>query len=335
MFLVNCSEGRNTKSSIIPSIDNEQDYAINLEFEKGDARRYGVFPEVTNTRINERTGKSVIVSLLDLAETNDIKIYFETGDYPHDLNLKSRKNLDLVFNDVSFNALVISGTTINKSENIKLAGSIKLYDRLGVYQAQNIWIQDVIITSNFTKNLGKLRSRGCHIYKGAINVKIDYLKIEDLGSGESKAYENSHAALVIDGMGENPIGVSIKKLLILSSDIHGAYITGENHSIDSLTIKAYGQGETSFMSKMQEAKPGHEKIVSGAWINRCNGCSFKSMTIITRNSPLGFPLKLDKGRLDRPTIIEHLILDQKYTDTLIVDEINSNIILKKISIVKN
>ena len=41
-------------------------------------------------------------------------------------------------------------------------------------------------------------------------------------------------------------------------------------------------------------------------------------------------LKLDEGKVDRPTFINELILDLPYKDTLILDDRSTNILVKKI-----
>lgn len=335
IFAWNCKNNLEKKTETVIRMVNDQGYVINAEYVVGDARRYGVFPNSTNTEINPITGKPVIISLLDLAEKRNIEITFIAGDYPHDLNIKSRKNLKLNFLNTSFNALTISGSKNLKSSDINLRGQLVLFDRFGIHQANNVLIECLILKTDTTKNLSGLRSRGCHIYKGVSNLHINHLEIGDSGSGINKAYINTHAALVIDGMGDNPNSVFINKAIITSSDTHGAYITGDNHKIDTLVVYNFGKGTTRFMSKMQEAKSGQEHIKSGVWINRCNNCIFKNITVYTKNSPEGFPLKLDKGKPNMPTVIERLVLDTKYRDTLIIDELESNIIVKRIDVFEN
>ena len=61
-----------------------------------------------------------------------------------------------------------------------------------------------------------MRARGCHIYYGSKHISINYLQIDDFGSG-AKRYDTNHAALAIDGWGNQPKNVFIDKLFSLKA----------------------------------------------------------------------------------------------------------------------
>ena len=312
---------------------NDSLYTLFPKYKVGDCRRYGVFPDSSNNRLHKNTQKSLINSIISFAEKFKDTVYFPSGNYGANLILDSKKDIIFKFDSSEFNLVNITNEGGEESSNIKLLGTIVLYDRLGTYNSNNIKIDSVIIKSDFNKNLRSLRSRGCRIYKGSKNISIEYLEIHDLGSG-GKVYQNNHAALAIGALRDSPEEISIKEVYIKSSDRHGAFISGTNIKINNITIEKYAQGSVGEMSAMQGTQKGEEFILSGLWINRCNYCEFDIVNIHTKYSKNGFPLKLDEGNVSKPTFIENLELDLKYTDTLVVDDILTNVLVKRIKDIK-
>jgi ketopantoate reductase len=96
-----------------------------------------------------------------------------------------------------------------------------------------------------------------------------------------------------------------------------------------MTIEKYGQGSSELMSGMQDAAKGEEKILSGLWVNRCNNCTLNYVTVLTKGNN-GYALKLDEGKSSEPTIINKIILDVDYKDELILDDLLTNVLVKKI-----
>ncbi|WP_225035910.1 hypothetical protein [Winogradskyella sp. SM1960] len=309
---------------------NDSIYVLYPDYEVGDSRRYGVFPDSTfNNYKHPNTNMSRMHTLIDFAQDYDGTIFFSKGYYQTNLIMDSKQNIDFKFDKAEFNLLHITNEKGQPSHNITLRGTLVLYDRLGTYNSHNIKIDSVIIKTNEYKNLAKQKSRGCHIYKGTDTLSIKYLEVHDLASG-SEIYKNNHAALAIDGLRNNPTHVSIDEVYIKSSDRHGAYITGSNHIFKKIKIEKYAQGTTEGMTGMQDSDPGEELEFSGLWINRCNDCQFDNVDINTKLSRNYYPLKLDEGNIGRPTFIDTLTLDVKYKDTLVLDNVLTNILVKKI-----
>lgn len=312
---------------------NDINYVLNSNYALGDARRYGIFPDSLNDKKHPNTGKSLISSVLDLAENSPIKINFPKGYYGVNLVFNSRKNIDLHFNEAAFDLVHITNEGGSQSRNITLEGTLILYEGFGIYHSKNVTADSVIIKLNPQKTLKESKSRGCHIYKGTDSLLINYLEIEDLASGNI-GFKNNHAALAIDGSRENPTNITINEVYIKSSDRHGAYITGTNNIFKKIKIDKYAQGTTNFMTGMQDAGKGNEKILSGLWINRCNNCIFENVQILTKYSKNGYPLKLDEGNSGMPTIIENLVLDVEYKDALILDDILTNVLVKRLKTIE-
>ncbi|SDS43458.1 hypothetical protein [Winogradskyella sediminis] len=329
-LLSDCSQTKIEKSDSIKLID-EKNYVLDPNFKVGDARRYGIYPDSTsvNNRKHPNTGKYKIQTLIDFAEESQTTINFPKGNYGVNLLIDSRENINFHFNKSGFSLIHITNAKGKESKNINLRGALIVYNRFGTYNSSNIILDTLILKSNPDKSLENLRNKGCHIYKGTKNLKIEYLEVNDLGSG-SKDYRTNHAALAIDGQGDNPVGINIKDVLIRSSDRHGVYITGSDHVIDNIVVEKYAQGDTEDMVGMQDATMDDALVLSGLWVNRCNNCNFKNVKISTKYSENGFPLKLDEGKVGMPTIIENLELDIKYQDSLIVDDVLTNVIVKKL-----
>jgi hypothetical protein len=328
---VSCSYSQKRKEVVLNrnSEINEKDLVVDSLYKVGDSRRYGIYPDSLNNKLHPKTGKPLIVSLLDFAETNNVTVRFVKGYYGLNLILDSRKNINLDFNKAEFNLLHITNEGGTPSSNINLKGSLTLYDRFGTYYSNNITADTIIVKTDTIKNLSKSKSRGCHIYKGTDNLYIKYLKVEDLASGDVR-YQNNHAALAIDGLRENPTNITIDETYIISSDRHGAYITGRNNVFNKIVIFNYAQGSTDNMTGMQDSTVGEEKKLSGLWINRCNDCIFNDVEVRTKDSKKAYVLKLDEGTITQPTFINVLKLDVPYKDSIILDDIFTNILVKKI-----
>ena len=332
-FLTSCkTENKNTiqNKNTEKLKFSEKNLAINENYKIGDVRRYGIFPDSAYAYTHPITKEPKINSILDLAEQNGVELFFPKGNYKYPLILDSRENITIKSDKAEFDIIQITPNAKNrkKPKNITIKGTIITFDRLGITEASNIKIDSVIIHSSIEKNPRKTRSRGCHIYHGCNNIKIKYLQIKDFGSGD-KRYQNNHAALAIDGWGNNPKNIRIDEVIINSSDRHGVYITGENNVIKKMTIEKYGQGSSELMSGMQDAAKGEEKVLSGLWVNRCNNCTLNYVTVLTKGNN-GYALKLDEGKSSEPTIINKIILDVDYKDELILDDLLTNVLVKKI-----
>ena len=166
---------------------SEDAYILNENFPKGDVRRYGIFPDSAYTNTHPISKKSKITTVLDMAETNKIELFFPKGYYKTALLLDSRKNIKLRFDKAEFDLVHITQISKNhiKPENIELKGALIIYDRLGITEATNIKIDTVYLKSDIEKSIRRMRSRGCHIYHGCKNIKIKYLSIDDFGSGDN------------------------------------------------------------------------------------------------------------------------------------------------------
>ena len=228
---------KKTKIKETQKILSEDAYVLNENFLKGDVRHYGVFPDSAYANTHPVSKKSKITTVLDMAEANNIELFFPKGFYKTALILNSRKEIKIRFDSSEFDLLQIAKKSLNDQSpsNIELMGSLILYDKLSIGDAINISIDSLYIKTNIKKNLRKMRPRGGQITRASENITICYLEIEDLGSGNHQ-YKSNHAGLVIDGWKSTPKNVNIGKIYIKSSDRHGLYMMGSNHSIKEIVI---------------------------------------------------------------------------------------------------
>lgn len=286
---------------------SEADLVLHKEYAVGDVRRYGIFPDSSFTYTHPVSKKPKITTILDLAEEDNVELFFPEGFYNMGLILDGRQNIRLRFDKAAFDIVHITKDTDaeHAPSNIKLKGSLITYDRLGITDAKNVEIDSVYIRSDTIKNHRKIRSRGCHIYYGCKNITIKYLEIDDFGSGDERYY-NNHAALALDGWRNNPENVNIHKLYIKSTDRHGIYLTGKNHMINEVIIDRFGIGNDIGMTGMQDAGEIEYKLFSGIWINRCYNSTIGEITINSKMSKGFFTANFDEGDSLRPVIINKM-----------------------------
>ncbi len=288
-------------------IYTDNQLVLNKEFKIGDVRRYGMFPDSAYSYRHPLTNNPKITDVLDLAENEGIELFFPKGFYNVPLILDSRENIKIKSNKAEFDIIdiTVDPEIKKKPRNITIKGTIISFDRLGITESTNVKIDSVIIKSDTIRSARKMRARGCHIYYGSNHISIDYLQIDDFGSGD-KRYDNNHAALAIDGWGNQPKNVYIGEVYIKSTDRHGVYITGENHFIGDIIIDKFGVGNDKEMLPMQDADAKEEKLFAGVWVNRCFNSIINNIYINNKNSKGYFNVNFDEGDLDKPVKIQYL-----------------------------
>lgn len=328
--VISCKTNQDKKGedSITPKkeeVFNDSTYVMDTKYPVGDVRRYGLTAETAKLP-HPKTGKNRMTTVLDLAEQSGIEMTFPAGYYGMDLTLDSRKNLNLKFNKSEFS--LISINQVNDSlpipENITLKGSLTAYARLALTEAKNIKIDSVFLKTDEVKNLYKMRNTGCHIYHGCKNITINYLEIDDIGSGSNK-YKYTHAAIALDGWNNNPTDVTINKAVINSTDRHGVYMTGQDNVIKDLTIKRFGVGSVEGMDGMQDAAKGEEKELTAVWLNKCDYCYIDKVTIDEKDSKATNTFFLDTGNKDKPSEIGNVIILNDNPKIEVKKEENTNV----------
>lgn len=315
----------NVKNDRIITTDkniNDSLYVVNRFFKKGDVRRYGVFS-------NQKTKASFVDNLHKVIEKG-VPVKFNKGFYYFSLNLKGVEDALIYFDD-SFIAggLNIIESKKKPSKNITISGKLTVLDKVFIRKSRDICFDELKIVSDTINNINKKNNRGLNIYAGSENISFNSVYIENSGGNGGDYYKYSSAALQIYGWNNNPKNIKIDTLKIYNSERTAAYVTGENHTFKDVFIKKYGNGNEKNIFPLDDAKLGQEKIFSGLWLNKCNNCNFDKVTVITDSSRF-YALKLGLGLYNKPTIIKTLVLDKEYKDELILDDLLTNILVKKI-----
>lgn len=329
--IISC-KGQKNESVIVEKTDlkvfNDSSYVVNSQYPKNDVRRYGLTAE-TATQTHHFTGKSNLLTVLDLAEQTGEEMFFPPGYYGMNLTLDSRQNMKLNFDHSEFHLIHITQVedSLPKPKNIRIKGTLIAYARLGITEASNIDIDSVLLRTNLEKNLWKLRNTGCHIYHGCKDIKINYLEVDDFGSGD-KRYQYNHAALSIDGWNNNPENVQIKKIHIKSTDRHGIYMTGKDHLIGDVIIDKFGVGNALDMAPMQDAKKGEEADFKALWLNKCYDSFIENITINEKASKGKYTAHFDEGDKNRPVTIGHFKVENDNNNIEILEEKNHGVIIE-------
>lgn len=292
------------QSKIGSNLDfDDSQYVLDASYPKGDIRRYGIYPNSGFSKDHPFTKKPKIETVLELAEKHGIELSFPKGFYDISLIFSGKSNISASFNEASFGgAIQIINNDSIKSENIELKGDLSTYDQFFSRESKDIVIGNLKILSNPEKSIFKTRSKGCQIYAGSKNIKINNLYIEDLGS-DNMSFKYRNAALSIEGWNNNPENVQIKKIHIKSTDRHGIYITGSDHLIGDVIIDRFGMGSSIDMAPMQDAQAGEEKEFKALWINKCYDSFIENITINEQDSKGKYTAHFDYGDKLRPFTI--------------------------------
>ena len=319
------------ETTVITKVNKEElKYVVNESFPVGDVRRYGIRVEGGDPK-HKVSNKNTTQTIFDLAEKENIKLFFPKGFYNFGLYLKGRQNIEITFDDASFSGplYIIENEEKKKSSNITLKGKLTTYFKTFIRNSKEIEIEKLNIVTDVDKNSAKLRSMGCDIYVGSEDIYISQLYIDDLGSG-NESYANSRAALQVHGWNNNPKNLVIDKVHIKSSDKHGIYLTGEDHLINKVIIDKFGTGSIKETRDLDDSKKGETQNVTGLWLNKCNNSTINSVEINTQNSKGKYAVWLDSGITAKQSIIELLTLKGGDNKLPIYAQEDTNVLVKSV-----
>lgn len=326
--LVSCIEENKQRIDVSKKTQfNLTDYVINDSFIEGDVRRYGLTLD-NSSEIHPKSGMSFLETVLYIAEKSNTEMVFQKGYYKANLVLNKSKNLTLRFNESEFSLVhIVKTDSTSTPKNINLKGTLLCYASLGIVESSDIEIDSIILKTNKEKNLWEKRNSGIHIYRGAKDIKINYIEVEDTGSGD-EFYKNSHAALVIDGASNQPENVQINKIRIKSTDRHGIYITGKDHLIGDVIIDKFGVGSSEGMNGMQDAQQGEEKDFKALWVNKCYDSFIENITINEKDSKAKYTAHFDAGDKTRPFTIGNFKVINDNPKIDILEEESSGVVVE-------
>lgn len=303
------------------NVFNDSIFVVNNEFNKGDIRRYGIYP-------NKPIDNTYLKNVLKVA-TNGIEIYFPEGIYDLNLDIKGLSNINM-----HFNKSIITGKLyiINKdsipSKNIKMNGDLTVLDKIFIRKSNNIYFENLLVTSDTSLNINHKKNRGVSIYAGSNNISFNNLIIENTGGDNTDYFKHSAAALQIHGWNNNPNKVIVNYLNIKNAARTALYLTGTNHEFKKVEIKNFGLGKSTNMFGLDDANPTEEKDFSGAWINKCNNCVIDTLEIFNPLQKGRYSLHLDYGKPHQPTFINHIKIDSFASKLHIKSDKLTNILVK-------
>jgi hypothetical protein len=228
-----------------------------------DVRSLGVFPDgITDWRENGKLDDA-----LQYASANQVPLYFPAGYYKCAFD-NYYSNLTCIFEE----GAIFGGTihaaintspgnpSVNRPSNVKFLGTVGSYERVGSYNCDNVYIERIHLHSDTSKRIGGGKPSGCHFYLDTKNLIIGEIIIDDVES-------NGSYAVGIDGNSSyEPSNVSIQKITIKDSEVHGLFLCGSGHYIGTVDVYGYGKGSQSIALPM--VMLSESQALKAVWCNR-------------------------------------------------------------------
>ena len=324
VVLLGCKEEK--KSSKKDKIESkydvylEQKLAINTSFPIGNVRRYGIEPD-QGIGVHPITKNKKVDEIIRLASSG-LEIVFPKGYYKTSLILSKKEKISLKFEEAEFSGSIQLKDSCN---NMLLKGNVKTYSSFVFNNVHNITLGELTVLDNKEKNISKLRPSGVHILNDSRDIMIDKVLIE--GIGENKY---SHAALKIYGYPKLPKYIKINELSILSSDVNGVLIMGEEIHINNTYIKSFGSSNENNLAKLSNLpKDFDKKNYVGFWLNKNISSVYEYVEVNTVEKQIA--LRLGGGSPEDPTVISSLKLqDKKKSEYLVDDAETTNVVVEKL-----
>lgn len=250
---------------------------LNTQYKPGDVRRYGIFPDgVTNWNLTT----DYITTIQENSANLGLEIFFPSGIYNSEFNLYM-SNVSCRFEAgceftglLHFGGVIRKGDTeVTKIENVRLYGDLVTYDRFGTFYIDGLTIEGNIHVKSVPEkalNYPGLRTRGCHIFRGTRNLRVNDIIVDDI---DEMGFSND-AAIEIDAndMNELPTNINVRRMIVKKSDIHGVYLMGNGYNVDEIIVEEFGKGtyrkgQTDNTSCIG-ADPKQSRELKGVWLNR-------------------------------------------------------------------
>lgn len=319
-----CKKEKNNNSiksnEVNYNTDLEQKLAINTKFVVGDVRRYGIMPD-QGIGVHPVTKNKKIDEIISLASSG-LEITFPKGYYKTSLIISNEKNIKMAFENTEFSGSV---QLKDSSYNVSFKGNLKSYSSFFFSNVHNITCDKLTLLDNKEKNISNLRPSGVNILGNSTEITIN--KVSVSGVGQSKYV---HAGLKIYGYPELPKYINIKELSILSSDVNGALIMGEEIYIDKMLISNFGNSEVDNLAKLSNLpKDYNSKDFVGLWLNKNTSSIYDYVEVNTVNKQIA--IRLGEGSPEDPTIITALKLKNKENSEYLVDDSEAtNVVVEKL-----
>lgn len=322
LITFSCKKDNNLKKTTTVSydIELEEKLSINKEFPLGDVRRYGIMPD-QGIGVHPVTKNKKMDEIINLSSSG-LEVTFPKGYYKTSLIISNRKNIKMTFENTEF-----SGSVQLKDScyNVTFKGDLKSYSSFVFSNVHNITCNELTVLDNKAKNISKLRPSGVTILDNSSEITIDKILIN--GVGESKY---THAGFKVYGYPKLPKYIKIKELSVLSSDVNGVLIMGEEIYVDKMFISDFGKAETNNLAKLSNLPKGfNNKDFVGLWLNKNISSIYEYVEVQTVKNQKA--LRLGPGSLGDPTVISSLKLkDKKEYEYLIDESETTNVVVEKL-----
>lgn len=302
---------------------NDLAYVIDTTYQKGDVRRYGIYP---NRSFSNKTWNQVA----HLA-SKGMPITFQKGMYHGNFVFKGIDNITMHFKEATIaGGIQIINDKEKLSNNINLLGNLTVLDKVFIKQSEAIKFENLSIVSDTIHNIYQKQNRGLSIYAGSKKINIDTLKIIDTGGSSDSFYKYSASALQVHGYNNNPEDLNIGYLYIKNAERTALYLTGNNHHIKKIDIDNFGFGSNDNMFGLEDAKPKAQEVFAGAWFNKCNDCTIDTLFIKAKQNNTTFSAKFGLGVYSKPCIINNIGFNEYAQQMPIEDDLLTNVLVKRI-----
>jgi len=302
---------------------NDQSYVIDSTYQKGDIRRYGIYP---NRGFSSKSWNQVI-----LLASQGMPITFHKGIYKGNFVFKGIDNITMHFKEVTVTGgIQITNNEEKQSKNINLLGDLTVLDKVFIKQSETIKFENLSIVSDTIHNIYQKQNRGLSIYAGSKKINIDTLKIIDTGGSSDPFYKYSASALQVHGYNNNPEDINIRYLYIKNAARTALYLTGNNHQIRKIEIDNFGFGSNTNMFGLEDAKPKSQEVFTGAWFNKCNDCTIDTLFIRSKPNNTTYSAKLGLGVYSKPCIINNIGFNKRAQQMPIEDDLLTNVLVKRV-----
>ena len=323
LITLSCKKNKDVEhKSTEPSYntDLEQKLAINTKFVIGDVRRYGIMPD-QGIGVHPVTKNKKIDEIISLASSG-LEIIFPKGYYKTSLIISNEKNIKMTFENTEFSGSV---QLKDSSYNVSFKGKLKSYSSFVFSNVHNITCNQLTVLDDKEKNISKLRPSGVSILDNSSEITIDEVLVN--GVGESKY---THAGFKIYGYPKLPKYIKIKELSVLSSDVNGALIMGEEIYVDKMLISNFGKSEVNNLAKLSNLPKGfNSKDFVGLWLNKNTSSIYEYVEVQSVKKQKA--LRLGPGSFEDPTVISALRLQDKNNHEYLVDDSGTtNVVVEKL-----
>lgn len=153
---------------------------------------------------------------------------------------------------------------VNRPQKVRFYGPVASYTRVGCFNCDDVYVERIHLQSDPTRSTSGDKPNGVHLFQDTKNMRIDEIVVDDVRS-------NGSYALGLDGTGGFlPSDISIGRVLVQKTDVHGCYINGSRININEVTIREWGVGTQT--DTLINATGPESADLKAIWTNKAIDC---------------------------------------------------------------